>query len=140
MVLNPPGGLWQDDGKCNATEIGNTTHSGTNDRAQCNTTVAHTAGTPIASKEYGFFFFMVFSVCNFLIFGMSNLMVVLLLPVQYNRGPVFMVILSLGFCFCMSFLTINQAPVLAISLFGAVARVYNPSNGCFWFGNKQEDV
>ena len=117
VVLNPPGGLWQDDGKCNATEIGNTTHSGTNDQTQCNTTVAHTAGTPIASKEYGFFFFMVFSVCNFLIFGMSNLMVVLLLRVQYNRGPVFMVILSLGFCFCMSFLTINQAPVLAISLF-----------------------
>nr|POF05353.1 hypothetical protein CFP56_75941 [Quercus suber] len=37
--------------------------------------------------------------------------------VQYNRGPVFMVILSLGLCFCLSFLTINQAPVLAISLF-----------------------
>ena len=60
---------------------------------------------------------MVFSVCNFLIFGMSNLMVVLLLPVEYNGGSVFMVILSLGFCFCLSFLTINQAPVLAISLF-----------------------
>ncbi|KAL4601321.1 hypothetical protein ACB092_11G264100 [Castanea dentata] len=117
VVLNPPGGLWQDDGKCNVTEIGNTTHSGTNDQTQCNTKVAHSAGTPIASKEYGFFFFMVFSVCNFLIFGTSNLMVALLLPVQYNRGPVFMVILSLGFCFFMSFLTINQAPVLAISLF-----------------------
>ena len=60
---------------------------------------------------------MVFSVCNFLIFGMSNLMVVLLLPVEYNGGLVFMVSLSLGFCFCLSFLTINQAPVLAISLF-----------------------
>ncbi|XP_065630251.1 uncharacterized protein LOC112028178 [Quercus suber] len=117
VVLNPPGGLWQDDGKCNTTEIGNTTHAGTNDQTQRNTTVTHTTGTPIASKEYGFFFFMVFSVCNFLIFGMSNLMVVLLLPVQYNRGPVFMVILSLGLCFCLSFLTINQAPVLAISLF-----------------------
>ncbi|KAK7856160.1 ankyrin repeat-containing protein bda1, partial [Quercus suber] len=117
VVLNPPWGLWQDDRKYNATEIGNTTNSGTNDQTQCNTTVAHTVGTPIASKEYGFFLFMVFSVCNFLIFEMSNLMVVLLLLVQYNRGPVFMVILSLGFCFCMSFLTINQAPVLAISLF-----------------------
>nr|XP_023883924.1 ankyrin repeat-containing protein BDA1-like [Quercus suber] len=62
VVLNPPWGLWQDDRKYNATEIGNTTNSGTNDQTQCNTTVAHTVGTPIASKEYGFFLFMVFSV------------------------------------------------------------------------------
>ena len=113
-VLSPPGGVWQDNGQCiNTTEVGSS-HNGTNDQTPFNTTVGssnypvtihltrsnttlvceHKAGTAIALKDSLFWLFLI---CNSLIFGISNSLIVL--AVLNERMKFLFLGLNLTLCF-----------------------------------------
>ncbi|KAK7835449.1 hypothetical protein CFP56_023511 [Quercus suber] len=97
-VINPPGGVWQDNGQCNTIEVkkGSSHHNETHDQTPFNTTIRSTddpvtiqltrsnttlmcerkAGTAIAFQEA---LFRLFLFCNSLIFGISNSLIVLVI-------------------------------------------------------------
>ncbi|KAK7857219.1 ankyrin repeat-containing protein bda1 [Quercus suber] len=113
-VLSPPGGVWQDNGQCiNTTKVGSS-HNGTNDQTPFNTTVGssndpvtihltrsnttlvceHKAGTAIALKDGIFWLFLI---CNSLIVGISNSLIVL--AVLNERMKFLFLGLNLTLCF-----------------------------------------
>nr|POF21025.1 ankyrin repeat-containing protein bda1 [Quercus suber] len=97
-VINPPGGVWQDNGLCNTIEVkkGSSHHNETHDQTPFNTTIRSTddlvtiqltgsnttlmcerkAGTAIAFQEA---LFRLFLFCNSLIFGILNSLIVLVI-------------------------------------------------------------
>ncbi|KAK9999781.1 hypothetical protein SO802_019384 [Lithocarpus litseifolius] len=111
-ALSPPGGLWQDDlFKPNTTTAALSPPSlagGLLNESNSNITAPHKAGSAIARRTE---FFIVFFGCNTLIFVLSNvIMVVLVPPVEIIGFFLAAVCSMLCSCYALSLLLIVQAP------------------------------
>ncbi|KAK9999777.1 hypothetical protein SO802_019380 [Lithocarpus litseifolius] len=111
-ALSPPGGLWQDDlFKPNTTTAALSPPSpagGLLNESNSNITAPHRAGSAIARRTD---FFGLFFHCNTLIFFLSNLtMVVLVPPVEIIGFFLSIVCFMLCSCYVISMLLIVQAP------------------------------
>ncbi|XP_050284394.1 ankyrin repeat-containing protein BDA1-like [Quercus robur] len=135
-VLNPPGGLWQDDGKCfNTTEVGsspngtvhmfsyfppgrripptyNKTENDPTYLTLFNSTLAceHKAGAAIAFEDG---LFQVFLACNAIIFLISNSLIIFLVPNGYMKGLFFALNVTLCFSYSYAQLAIAGDPYRA---------------------------
>nr|POE60798.1 ankyrin repeat-containing protein bda1 [Quercus suber] len=135
-VLSPPGGLWQDDGKCfNTTEVGSSTNGTvhmssyfppgrriplTNNKTEndptyltpFNSTLAceHKAGSAIAFEDG---LFQVFLACNAIIFLISNSLIIFLVPNGYMKVLFFALNVTLCFSYSYAQLAIAGDPYRA---------------------------
>ncbi|KAL4601341.1 hypothetical protein ACB092_11G265900 [Castanea dentata] len=104
-ILTPPRGLWQDNGKCN-----NTAKEGSSNAEEV---CEHKAGTAIALEDP---LFVLFLLCNFFTFAISNLLIVLL-DLNGQIRPLFFVLnVTLCFSYLYSFWAIMADPFLAFIL------------------------
>ena len=130
-VLSPPGGLWQDNGQCNTTEVGSspdgTIHlpkttlmpnpkagfinTNTNNKTPFNTTMCeYKAGTAIAFEDG---LFQVFLVCNSITFLISNSLIIFLVPNGYIKVLFFALNVTLCFSYSYALLAIAGDPYRA---------------------------
>ena len=131
-VLSPPGGLWQDNGLCNTTEVGSSPDgtidlpntiiptkagffdSNTDNKTPFNTTAVceHKAGTAIAFEDG---LFRVFLVCNAITFLISNSLIIFLVPNGYMKVLFFALNVTLCFSYSYALLAIAGDPYRAYS-------------------------
>ena len=131
-VLSPPGGLWQDNGMCNTTEVGSSSDgtidlpntiiptkagffdSNTDNKTPFNTTAVceHKAGTAIAFEDG---LFRVFLVCNAITFLISNSLIIFLVPNGYMKVLFFALNVTLCFSYSYALLAIAGDPYRAYS-------------------------
>nr|POF06420.1 ankyrin repeat-containing protein bda1 [Quercus suber] len=129
-VLNPPGGLWQDNGQCNTTKVGSSpdgtidlsntiipTKAGffdpnTDNKTPFNTTAVceHKAGTAIAFEDG---LFKVFLICNAITFLISNSLIIFLVPNGYMKVLFFALNVTLCFSYSYALLAIAGDPYRA---------------------------
>ncbi|KAK7853914.1 ankyrin repeat-containing protein bda1 [Quercus suber] len=129
-VLSPPGGLWQDNGQCNTTEVGSSpdgtidlsntiipTKAGffdpnTDNKTPSNTTAVceHKAGTAIAFEDG---LFQVFLICNAITFLISNSLIIFLVPNGYMKVLFFALNVTLCFSYSYALLAIAGDPYKA---------------------------
>ena len=124
-ALTPPGGLWQDDlFKPNTTAAALSPPSpagGLLNESNSNITAPHRAGSGIAMTSD---FFVNFFRCNTLIFFLSNVTIVVLVPPVEIIGLLLgSVCIILGFCYLNSMLLILQAPAWMAIYFSVVSFV-----------------
>ena len=125
-VLNPPGGLWQED-KCKRDTVAHKAAQKAgrryyhHNKDDCDPKQKLKAGTAIGLTTFPFWLFLC---CNSVIFVVANSIIYLLVPVGYIRASFVALIIYLWFCYIASLIVITDAPYWTFCLVSFAIVLY----------------
>uniref|UniRef100_A0A2N9F9J5 PGG domain-containing protein n=1 Tax=Fagus sylvatica TaxID=28930 RepID=A0A2N9F9J5_FAGSY len=125
-VLNPPGGLWQED-KCKCDTVAHKAAQKAgrrhyhHNKDDCDPKQKLKAGTAIGLTTFPFWLFLC---CNSVIFVVANSIIYLLVPVGYIRASFVALIIYLWFCYIASLIVITDAPYWTFCLVSFAIVLY----------------